>query len=168
MLDGNKGKAGNTVKMKHLMLLMLFLLLSACGTEESGAADNSGSIEPVTVEILTPEKMEAGQTVLLSAAVAQGEEKVQDADEVLFEVWESGNRNEAQMIEAKHAADGVYEAETKLEEGFYFIQAHTTARLMHAMPKQELTVGNPDPASIVPDESNDAESMKKMDGHSGH
>lgn len=155
--------------MKQLTLLMLvFLLLAACGTEESGAASGSGNIEPLTVEILTPEKVEAEEPTLLSASVMQGEETVEDADEVIFEVWESGNRNGAEMIEAKHTKDGVYEAEAELGEGLYFIQAHTTARLMHAMPKQEVTVGNPDPASIVPDDSDDAEGMKNVEEHTGH
>jgi hypothetical protein len=154
--------------MKQLTLLMLvFLLLAACGNEESGTA-SSGNIEPLTVEILTPEKVEAEEPTLLSASVMQGEETVEDADEVIFEVWESGNRNGSEMIEAKHAAEGVYEAEAELGEGLYFIQAHTTARLMHAMPKQEVTVGNPDPASIVPDDSDDAEGMKNVEEHTGH
>lgn len=163
------GGGGETLKIKLLVLALLpFLLLSACGTEKSGAAGTGGDVHPLTVEIMTPEKLEAGQTAILSAVVKQGEETVEDADEVIFEVWESGSRNDAEMIEAEHTSDGVYEAETELEEGLYFVQAHTTARLMHAMPKQELTVGNPDPASIVPDDSDDSEGMKNVEGHSGH
>lgn len=155
--------------MKLLVLALLpFLLLSACGTEKSGAAGNDDEIYPLTVEILTPKQVEEGETILLSVVVTQGEEKVEDADEVMFEVWESGHRKEAEMIEAKHTADGIYEAETEFEEGLYFVQAHTTARLTHAMPKKELTVGNPDPASIVPDDSEDSEGMKNVEGHSGH
>lgn len=162
------GEAENTLKIKLLVLALLpFLLLSACGTEKSGAA-GTDEVHPLTVEILTPEQVEAGQTAPLSVVVKQGEETVEDADEVIFEVWESGSRDEAEMIEAKHTKDGIYEAETELEEGLYFVQAHTTARLMHAMPKQELTVGNPDPASIVPDDSDDSEGMKNVEGHSGH
>lgn len=157
------------MKLKLLTLLMLpFLLLSACGTEKSGAAGNNEDVHPLTVEILTPERVEAGQTAILTAEVKQGDEMVEDADEVIFEVWESGSRNDAEMIEAEHIADGVYEAEAELEVGLYFVQAHTTARLMHAMPKQELMVGNPDPASIVPDDSDDSQGMKNVDEHSGH
>src|SRR5690606_7948747 len=115
------------------------------------------------------EQAEPAEEIVLSATVTQGEEPVEDADEVVFEVWQSGHRDHGEMIEAAHTADGIYEADTVLEdEGLYFIQAHTTARRMHTMLKQEITVGDPDPESIAPADSDDADSMEKMDGHSRH
>ena len=38
-------------------------------------------------------------------------------------------------------------------DGVYYMFAHTTARGLHTMPKQKLTVGNPDMSTVLPDES---------------
>lgn len=153
--------------MKKLLLLaVLVLLLAACGSDDSGSAGTGDMVIEVEVEILTEEQAEPNEDVVLAAAVSQGGEAVEDADEVVFEVWQSGHRDHGEMIEAAHTEDGHYEAETAFEEeGLYFIQAHTTARSMHVMPKQEITVGDPDPDSIEPDDSSDADSMKDHSGH---
>jgi hypothetical protein len=155
--------------MKKLVLISaLSLLLAACGTGGADSGDTDFVVEELVVEIQTPEQVEAGENVPLLAKVTQGGEAVEDADEVVFEVWQSGSRDDSEMLESKHVGDGVYQAETKLEEGLYFTYAHTTARQLHVMPKHEITAGNPDPASIVPDDSDEADSMENMEKHSGH
>ena len=156
--------------MKKMMWLGLpFLLLAGCGSEEADSAGTGEMIEEVMVEFNTEPQADPAEEVLLSVTLSQGDEVVEDASEVVYEVWESGDRNNSEMITAEHTKDGIYEAETSFEEeGLYYMQAHTTARGMHVMPKQEITVGNPDPDSIVPDDSDDSQGMDKMDGHSGH
>ncbi|MDE4084107.1 FixH family protein [Planococcus maritimus] len=150
--------------MKKWIALMLVLLLAACGEEDSSAGAGEMPQE-VEVEFNTEETADPGEEVLLSATVTQGTEAVEDADEVVFEVWQSGDRENSEMLEASHTQDGVYEQSwTVEEEGLYYVQAHTTARRMHVMPKMELTAGDPDPDSIVPDDSEDADAMEKM-GH---
>lgn len=150
--------------MKKWMALMLVFLLAACGEEDSSAGTGEMTQE-VEVEFNTEETAEPGAPVLLSATVTQGAEPVEDADEVVFEVWQSGDRENSEMLEGAHTEDGVYEHSwTVGEEGLYFIQAHTAARRMHVMPKMELTAGDPDPESIVPDDGEDADAMEKM-GH---
>lgn len=156
--------------MKKLIGFALpFLLLAACGTSESTTSGAGEMMEEVIVEINTAQQAEVAESVVLSATVTQGGEAVEDADEVVYEVWESGHRDDSEMIEAEHVEDGVYEAETVFEEeGLYYMQAHTTARRLHVMPKQEITVGDPDPESIVPDEGEDTQGMDGMKEHSGH
>lgn len=150
--------------MKKWIALMLVMLLAACSEEDSSAGAGEMPQE-VEVEFNTEETADPGEEVLLSATVTQGTEAVEDADEVVFEVWQSGHREQSEMLEASHTQDGVYEQSwTVEEEGLYYIQAHTTARRMHVMPKMELTAGDPDPDSIVPDDSEDADAMEKM-GH---
>lgn len=150
--------------MKKWIALMLVLLLAACGEEDSSAGAGEMPQE-VEVEFNTEETADPGEEVLLSATVTQGTEAVEDADEVVFEVWQSGDRENSEMLEASHTQDGVYEQSwTVEEEGLYYVQAHTTARRMHVMPKMELTAGDPDPESIVPDDSDDSDAMEKM-GH---
>ena len=154
---------------KMIWAVLPFLLLTGCGSDDANSTGAGNSLEEVKVDITTAEQAEPAEEIVLSATVTQGEEPVEDADEVVFEVWQSGHRDQGEMIEAEHTADGIYEADTVLgSEGLYFIQAHTTARRMHTMPKQEITIGDPDPESIVPDDSDDANSMDKMDDHSGH
>lgn len=156
--------------MKKMMWLGLpFLLLAGCGSDEADSAGTGEMIEEVMVEFNTEPQADPAEEVLLSVTLSQGDEVVEDASEVVYEVWESGDRDNSEMITADHTADGMYEAETSFdEEGLYYMQAHTTARGMHVMPKQEITVGNPEPDSIVPDDSDDSQGMDKMDGHSGH
>lgn len=156
--------------MKKIMWLGLpFLLLAGCGSEEADSAGTGEMIEEVMVEFNTEPQAAPAEEVLLSVTLSQGDEAVEDASEVVYEVWESGDRDNSEMITAGHTEDGIYEAETSFEEeGLYYMQAHTTARGMHVMPKQEITVGNPDPDSIIPDNSDDSQGMDKMDGHSGH
>ncbi|MTD31647.1 FixH family protein [Planomicrobium sp. YIM 101495] len=155
--------------MKKMMFLTIMILfLAACGSDSDSAGAGDMVVE-VEVDIQTPEQAEPGDTVALIAEVTQGGEAVEDADEVVYEVWQSGHRDHGEMIEASHSEDGLYEAEKLFEEeGLYFIQAHTTARSMHVMPKQEITVGDPDPDSIEPDDTDDADSMMDMEDHSGH
>lgn len=156
--------------MKKLAWLAVpLMLLAACGTDEAETTGAGNSLEEIEVAFHTPSQAEPAEEIVLSVSVAQGGEVVEDADEVVYEVWESGNRTESEMITAEHTEKGVYEAETSFEEeGLYFVQAHTTARRMHKMPKHELTIGDPDPDSIVPEDSEDAEGMDKMGDHSGH
>lgn len=154
---------------KFVWLGMPFLLLAACGTGEADSPGAGDPIEEVMVSFNTETQADPAEEILLSVTVTQGDEAVEDADEIVYEVWESGDRDNSEMIPAEHTEDGVYEAETTFEEeGLYYMQAHTTARSLHVMPKQEITVGDPDPDSIVPDDSDDSQGMDKMEDHSGH
>lgn len=150
-------------------ILAGMLLLAACGEEEADTPGAGMNINPIEAAFNSAETADPGEKVTLSVTVVQGEELVEDADEVVYEVWESGHRDESEMLPAEHVGEGVYEAETIFEEeGLYFAQAHTTARRLHVMPKQEITVGNPDSESIVPDDSDDSDSKMDMEGHTGH
>lgn len=154
---------------KFTWLLIPFLLLAACGTEEEGSSGTGDLVEEIEVAFNTETQADPAEAVTLSVTVTQGDGAVEDADEVVYEVWQSGYRDASEMIPAKHTENGVYEADTSFdEEGLYYIQAHTTARSLHVMPKQEITVGNPDPASILEDDGDDAQGMDKMKDHSGH
>jgi hypothetical protein len=141
-------------------------LLFGCGDEESevDTLDNGVMPAEVIVEIQTPEHLNANEIIELSVKVSQNDEAVDDADEVKFEVWESGLRDEGQMIEGKLSKDGVYVAETTFDhDGIYYMFTHTTARGLHVMPKQKLVVGEPDMSKVMEDDSSD--SMDHEDGH---
>ncbi|WP_223700914.1 FixH family protein [Sutcliffiella deserti] len=138
--------------MKRYLLfisLIAILMTTACGNtsnnQESGTGDGIPTI--VEVEILLPESIEPNEEVKIEALVTQGEEKVQDANEVMFEVWQQGQEVDHEMIEATNDGSGIYSfTKTFEEEGIYYIVAHTTARDMHVMPRIEVTVGHPEPS----------------------
>lgn len=137
-------------KLSLFLSIFAVLLLTACGNNNSDTSKGNGDKLPemVEVEVLLPEKMEPNEEVKIEALVTQGEEKVEDANEVTFEVWKQGQEKDHEMIEGKNDGSGIYSfTKTFEEEGFYFVVAHTTARDMHVMPRVEVTVGNPDPAT---------------------
>ncbi|AQQ52567.1 FixH family protein [Planococcus lenghuensis] len=152
--------------------LIAVMTTAGCGAEEAGhnspeeQVDAEGTLEMITVEIITSETAEPGDEVRLAAEVVQGTEAVADADEVMFEVWKSGRREQGEMIEGIHTENGIYEASRVFEEkGLYFIQAHTSARGLHIMPQQEITVGNPDSESIESDGNETGSAMENMENH---
>ena len=151
-------------KMKKTILgaALLTLLLVGCKEEVDTLA--SGEMPAIVeVDIQSPTRFNVGETVQLSAYVSQGGKAVNDADEVLFEVWESGFRDDGVKLTGKLDGKGLYIVEHEFEhDGVYYMFAHTTARGMHVMPKIQLIVGNPDMSKVIEDKSTD-----KMD-HSGH
>lgn len=143
---------------KWLIATALMFVVSGCTEKETMSHEehdpNNPSLEIVEVEILNEDQLDPGTELTLSARVTQEDKVVDDADEVKFEVWESGLRDEGQMYEGSLTEDGVYEAKHLFEEeGVYYMFAHTTARGMHVMPKMKITVGNPDPADVLEDDT---------------
>ncbi|MFL0504275.1 FixH family protein [Ureibacillus sp. 179-F W5.1 NHS] len=136
-------------------------LLVGCSSNDKEVDTNEGPIDAasleVVVDILTPEKVAVNEPVELAAHVSQNGEDINDAESVEFEVWESGYRDEGQMMDGKLEADGVYKAEITFDhDGVYYMYAHTTARGLHVMPKQQIIVGNPDMSKVKEDNSDDS------------
>lgn len=152
------------MKKTIAVIALATLALVGCSDKETTTKESThheGTLEIIEVVIQTPETLPVAEEIALSAKVTQGEESVDDAESVEFEVWESGMRDEGVMMEGKLTEDGVYEANHTFDhDGVYYMFAHTTARGLHTMPKQELVVGSPDMSTIMPDESN--ESMSDM------
>ena len=138
--------------MKQVSILFTVLVLSfalvACGQNEennSNDTENNQTSEPVALKVAldTPETANKGEELTLTASVTQGEEAVDDADEVIFEIWKEGDKDNSEMLEATHEGDGTYSVTKTFEQdGTYFVQSHVTARDLHTMPKNKLTVGS--------------------------
>lgn len=124
-----------------LVIGLFVLALAACGN--TGTEDSEDDIpKPLDVELEVQETADIGETVPFKATVTQGDEKIKDADEVEFEIWEEGKKEDSEMIKAKNNKDGTYEAEKSFDaDGVYIVQVHVTARAMHSMPKKSVTVG---------------------------
>lgn len=154
------------MKMKKIVLAaVLALTLAACSDEADTPIDTNdvvAEISEVEIEFLTPQQLNVNEPVKLEVKLTQGDEIINDADDVQFEVWQSGLRDEGELIEGEFIGDGVFSAETTFkEDGIYYMYAHTNARGMHVMPKLEMTVGNPDMSKVLPDDSTD--SMEHLD-----
>ncbi|NLP49647.1 FixH family protein [Bacillus sp. RO1] len=168
--------------MKKLILfisLLSLMILAACGSTNNNENTNGNKDEVpsmVEVEIKLPEAVEPNQEVKIEALVTQGEENVDDASEVKFEVWKQGQEADHEMVVASNDGSGIYSImKTFEEEGFYYVVAHTTARDMHVMPRVELTVGNPEPSEKEEEHeeeghSHDHETHEETDHneHHGH
>jgi hypothetical protein len=126
-----------------VLITMFSLIIAACGDgNENDASEQDEKLEPIQVNLEVPEKGNKGEKIVFSTVVSHGEEKVEDASEVKYEVWKVGQKDKSEMIEAKHEKNGIYEAEKTFEEdGLYTVQVHVTARDMHTMPKAEIQIG---------------------------
>ena len=143
--------------------------LFGCGDDNSevDTLDSGKMPAEVMVEIQTAEQLSVGETVQLSAKITQNDEAVNDADEVKFEVWESGLRDNGEMLEGKLSEDGVYVVDYTFDhDGVYYMYAHTTARGLHVMPKQKLVVGNPDMSKVLEDTSSNSMNHNANHGES--
>ncbi|SEQ80294.1 YtkA-like [Piscibacillus halophilus] len=144
-------------KIIWICLIGFITLLVACNEQKSNENkhDNENSshetnndedhnedisLVPVKVEILVDGEIELGEETL-QARVLHDDEPIAEADEVIFEVWETGHEDESEMVEASHTKDGIYEASYPFEkEGTYEMYAHVTANSQHVMPKHEFEV----------------------------
>ena len=133
------------MKRKFGLLVGLFMLatMAACGKEEAVKVDETGVPLPLDVKLTVTEQVDVNGIIKMEAVVTQGDDKVDDADEVEFEVWEEGKKDESFKVESTNDKDGLYTAETSFEhDGLFHVQVHVTARGLHTMPKKEVTVGN--------------------------
>jgi hypothetical protein len=149
-------------------LVTVPLILMGCSSNETEVDTNEQPVDvaalEVIVDILTPEEVAVNEPVELAAHVTQNNENVDDAESVKFEVWESGYRDDGKMINGELEADGVYKAEITFDhDGVYYMFAHTTARGLHVMPKQQIIVGNPDMSQVKEDESDNSMDSEDMD-----
>lgn len=124
-----------------LLAFLCAWILASCSSQQDGQNSMPKMLD-VKLSI-TPEKGEANQPITFNAIVTQGEEKVNNADEVTFEIWRSMDPNH-EKIDVKMGKDGVYSlSKTFQQDGTYYVISHVTARGMHNMPKKEFVIGQP-------------------------
>ncbi len=90
-----------------------------------------------------PKALEPGQPVTLEVKVFQGENMIDDADEVVFEIWKSGHKEKAERFEAIFMENGRYALEQTIEEeGVYYVTCHVTVGGLQMMPTEMVIVGD--------------------------
>ena len=156
--------------MKRILWIVFIsvfaLILAACSNETKNNRDDDGVPEMLEVELTVQETAEIDEKIVLKAFVTQGEEKIIDADQVDFEIWEEGKKADGKMIEAKNKKDGTYTTEVSFDhDGLYTVQVHVTARGQHTMPKKLVTVGEGAPEE---ERDHDGHEHEHSDGFSMH
>jgi hypothetical protein len=150
---------------KKLFLSLMFLsvlIISACNNNDQQEQPDEKLPEFVEVELsVTPEHGKANEPIILEAKVTQGDENVEDADEVKFEIWRAKDENH-EKIKVEHSEDGIYRLEKSFaQDGTYYIISHVTARDMHNMPKKVFVIGSPS----EPEDPNETKDDMNMEGH---
>jgi hypothetical protein len=119
-----------------IVMVITLLLASAC------TANTESTPEQIDVDILLPERISLNQESVLKVQVSQGKEKVEDAEDVQFEIWKANSKEDSELIHAQHGKGGIYHVKkTFREDGIYYVQTHVAARGLHVMPKKQFVVG---------------------------
>lgn len=135
--------------MKKLLIVAAsVLMLTACGQEskQGGHEGHSSSAEtkevkPLTVDLKVPTKVKVGDKVEITATVKHGDEAVNQADEVMFELIKDKDMKNSVKEKVKNAEKGVYTLEYIFKEkGNYNVISHVTAHNQHTMPNADITV----------------------------
>ncbi len=152
-VPGECNRKGIQPMKKQLFFLVIILtaLLAACSSNEADTAEDDDAELPelpaLEVDFDVPEHVEVGETIDLTAHVSFEDEPVEDANEVLFEVWTQGNADDSVDIEGTHQENGTYTASfTFEEEAVYEMYAHTTAEGQHNMPLETVIAGDAEPS----------------------
>ncbi|WP_335870120.1 FixH family protein [Bacillus sp. 2205SS5-2] len=128
-----------------MIVIAVTLLLAACGNDDkqSQAENNTEAPVAIAAELQVPESGNIGEGIEFSTKVKQGDELVDDADEVKYEIWMDGQKDDSEMIDAEKSDKGHYVIEKTFEmNGKYIVQVHVTARGLHTMPKSEILIGD--------------------------
>ncbi|HLR23576.1 MAG TPA: FixH family protein [Pseudogracilibacillus sp.] len=142
-------------------MLLIVGLFTACSSN-----NNENNLEDelpeLNVDFDVPETADSKENVHLEALVTYDGEPVEEADEVLFEIWESGNEDDSEKIEADNEGEGVYTLDYQFDEdGVYEMYAHTTAEGLHTMPKKQIAVGDAE----IPDDEDDEDENNEHGEH---
>jgi hypothetical protein len=124
------------MKKYIIFILSIFILLTGCSKNQSN--DEVPKLIEVTIQI--PEAIKINEEVELEAIVTQGDDKVEDANKVEFEIGKTDQEGNEKIV-AEHQGDGVYTVKKTFDQaGEYKIIAHVTARSMHSMPNKVFNV----------------------------
>ncbi len=101
------------------------------------------ALEPIQVQLqVNPTEIQAGEKIRFEALVTHQGKPVDDAKEVMFEIWKDGDsEDDHSKITVKGAGEGKYVLEKSFKApGSYHVISHVTARDQHSMPSAEFVV----------------------------
>ncbi|QDP41255.1 FixH family protein [Radiobacillus deserti] len=125
---------------KVISFMMLALVLSACGDNGSEPSNEPAEVEMIEANLQVPKEGITGEKVSLQVEVTQGEETVTDAEEVVFEIWPTDNKEASEKVTASLEEDAYVATYTFDSPGSFSVQSHVTARGLHTMPIKEISI----------------------------
>lgn len=137
-----------------LLAIIFLLLVTGCSSEQPSPAESSEMPLPLSVSFqVEPMLLKTEEVATIQVEVKQGDEPVEDADQVEFEIWKE-NQEKHDMVPAENKGKGVYSIMERFHEpGIYFIMYHVTARDQHTMKEMQVVVEGdqqPSPATEAP------------------
>lgn len=124
------------------IFLAIALVVTGCSAADKNEANTGAeNLEPIKVDIVIhPSPIEINKEVTFEATISQGNEKVENAENVEFEIWKTDEESH-QKVKGEHQGDGIYSIkQTFTTVGTYNVIAHVTANDMHTMPQREFEV----------------------------
>lgn len=82
-----------------VILIFAVLLTTACSAKIDKSDDVPQIIE---ADIILPEKIAVNEEHTFKVKVTQGQEKVEDADDVQFEIWKANHKEQSELIRANY------------------------------------------------------------------
>ncbi len=131
------------------IMLAIMIFLTACGEEEAVPCGNT--LVPIEVSFSWDSvELDSGAEVEFEAIVTHDEIPVDNAQEVIFEIWEHGNEDYHFMEETVVEGDGRYTLDWTFDrDGVYYVYYHVTACSMHRMEKVQIVIGDVDVDAIL-------------------
>lgn len=117
-------------------LALVFVGATGCGTNNSAtnqamnmSMNASNSLQPMaTVKMTIPKETEVGKLNQFSVLVTQQGKPVNQADDVMFEIWQDVPNSKHEIIHAKRTGDGIYSIEYSFKNaGIYNVMYHVVA-----------------------------------------
>ncbi len=152
----------------YLFVLICSLSLVGCGNTPEEATACQNPLVPVEVD-LQLEDMKVGQVMTISAFVSHDGIPVDNANEVVFEIWEHGNEEYHFIEETINVGEGLYSLNWTFEkEGVYYVYYHVTACDMHRMEKHQIVIGDVNVEQIISEPDIDREVHGYMNNKHNH
>ncbi|WP_026690875.1 FixH family protein [Alteribacter aurantiacus] len=130
-------------KKRMIIFTAVVLLIIGCSDDPVTEETEAQSGERINVRMLYDDEVRPNEETTLRVQVQQAGEQVDDAEEVIFEIWPHGRSYESVELEAEHAGEGIYESEhTFDEENLFYVQPRVSARNRQSMTLSELIVGD--------------------------
>lgn len=140
---------------KKLLLILAGIVLAifaACSSDEGNHSKDTDDetkdevttddLPELTVDLEVPEAAEVDEEVTFTSTVKYDGDLVEEADQVQYEVWENGKKDDGEMIDAENNNDGTYSIDYRFNhDANYTVQVHVDAEGIHTMPKAEIIVG---------------------------
>lgn len=147
-----------------MVLALLFSFsLTACSLDEE-AASLYKQESVLDIDVILPEDLSLQKPMLFQAILRQDGKMVDNAEDVIFEIWKNDNPSQVDKIKATNDGNGVYSAEKAIDEdGLYYVKVQASANGSRVMPTKQFVVGK-----LSEEDKNSLHHHEHDHDHDGH